>query len=1527
MENEINNKWTGVFKTTLRIVIGLFLFIFLLLAGLILALRQPSIQTSVVQKASTFLSSKIGHQVTIGRVDIRFFNKVILEKVKVLDRKKEELFYIGEAEASLSGFSLSNYRKLTIEQLKLVDPHAAFIRYKTADSMNLSVFLASIKKLIKSDTTKTAKAKFDFKINSLAIQNGHFRYENQKREPVTFGMDYQHLDIDSINVKISDIAFLGDTIQTRITDLQAHEHKSNANLKNLDARMVYAPTFWEFAELDLRLNNSNLRHYVRFDYKRFWNFISFNDSVQVTTALDSSAIFSDDIAIFAPQLKDWNEKILISGEAKGFVKRFNAKNIDLYYGEKTHIVGNLSADGLPRYKETFADIKLKPSVILARDLKKFIPAKNYALVERLGTVKLEGDFLGFYSDFVAHGSFATALGKVVSDINLKINKNPDLSTYTGYLKTDKFALGKFIGDPRTLQAITMNGKVKGTGFNLASARLNLDATIQSVGILGYNYRNITIDATLSQKLVAGKLKIYDPNVELSAEGTINLSQASPTFDLTSNINRANLQALKLLNKNFVLQTNTDLNFTGLTLDDLLGQATFQNTTLTYGQEIINFDSVAIKSARTNGQRSIDVSSNILDFSATGNFEVSRFIADFSTFVREDILSFKSNQSATETYYRQKKTYTGPDYELGLIFRFKKGNPFLKAYVPELYLAENTLFTGNFRQGPNSIFNLYSHLDTLIYGKYRFYNNDFEINNSKLQTSPTVLAGVVFSSRNQQFAAAAPSENLFVEGIWNDSTINFSTNIAQTGSSNKATVTGNISFPPDKVQIVLDQSQINILGKQWNIRPNNSILIGGAGKEIEVNGLELFYGNQSVNVTGQASRHPEKELVMEVKNFQLENLVPLLNQQIYGVLNARASASNLFNKSIILSKLTVDSLRLDTIYIGEISGFTDWDKNEDKIKVDLGVFRSNMRVVSVTGDYNPQSEDNPLNLLAVMDEAPIKLVEPLLKTLFSDLSGIMEGRVQINGRLNGPVLVGSAFVTNGRFRVNYLNTYYSFSDRIYFTDKDIAFRNIRVRDMFNNSATIAGIIQHQGFQNMELNLKGDFRKFMVLNTTRAENSLYYGTAIATGTASLTGTPSNLFITVNARSEGGTKMSIPLDGQQEAKRQSYIQFVNHKQKDSVATDSTVDVPRVDLAGINLNFNLGITDDAELEIIFDEETGDIVRGSGNGRINLNIDTRGEFTMDGQVEIVKGYYNFTLYNIIRKGFNIRPGGTITWNGDPYAGIMDLTATYTQRIVLPTSITQEQSNIRYPVTAVMDLEGKLLAPEIKLNLEFEDTPSTLETQINAYLADIRNNQDELNRQVFNLLILKRLSDPSNTAQATVGTQVDNALGLTSSLSQALSNQLGNLISQLDSNLEIDIGLDGFSNQQINDLQLRLSYSLFKGRLRLSHEGGLPGSNNYASNPSNPNYTPTGAEVPGSWRADVYLRADGKLRLKLEYNITPYSYSTSLGQTSVSSLRGSILHTERFDTFSELFARRKMRRRDRKATEKIIIDSDERVGL
>ena len=135
-------------------------------------------------------------------------------------------------------------------------------------------------------------------------------------------------------------------------------------------------------------------------------------------------------------------------------------------------------------------------------------------------------------------------------------------------------------------------------------------------------------------------------------------------------------------------------------------------------------------------------------------------------------------------------------------------------------------------------------------------------------------------------------------------------------------------------------------------------------------------------------------------------------------------------------------------------------------------------------------------------------------------------------------------------------------------------------------------------------------------------------------------------------------------------------------------------MDLSGITLNMNLTITPEAYLEILLDESTGDVIRGSAAGQLRMAIDTRGEFNMYGQVEIVRGAYNFTLQGLINKEFVVRPGGIISWNGDPLAGEMNVTATYTQRTSLAPVLgtASNGSAAVVPVTAVMNLTGPAAA-------------------------------------------------------------------------------------------------------------------------------------------------------------------------------------------------------------------------------------------
>ena len=201
-------------------------------------------------------------------------------------------------------------------------------------------------------------------------------------------------------------------------------------------------------------------------------------------------------------------------------------------------------------------------------------------MQRLGTVKLNGQFLGFYNDFVANGSFKTALGSVTSDVNLKFKDDPRYSSYEGQVRTTGFELGKLLGDESVVRDITMNGKVQGVGFDLRTARLTANATIPSIWLNGYRYHNIQTNGRFSRESFTGKISADDPNLQFDADGTINLNPQAQAFDLRARVRKAQFAGPgPHQRKALPWPPPPTSNFQGLRLDALLGYAHLRDSRL------------------------------------------------------------------------------------------------------------------------------------------------------------------------------------------------------------------------------------------------------------------------------------------------------------------------------------------------------------------------------------------------------------------------------------------------------------------------------------------------------------------------------------------------------------------------------------------------------------------------------------------------------------------------------------------------------------------------------------------------------------------------------------------------------------------------------------------------------------------------------------------------------------------------------------------------------------------------------------
>ncbi len=183
----------------------------------------------------------------------------------------------------------------------------------------------------------------------------------------------------------------------------------------------------------------------------------------------------------------------------------------------------------------------------------------------------------------------------------------------------------------------------------------------------------------------------------------------------------------------------------------------------------------------------------------------------------------------------------------------------------------------------------------------------------------------------------------------------------------------------------------------------------------------------------------------------------------------------------------------------------------------------------------------------------KALEPFAEELVSDVSGKAHGTVLIKGTLNAPVLDGSIMVEKGRMKFDYLQSIFTFSDKINFTESEITVNNITLTDPDGNTASLRGGVFHDGFKYFSLGFNADLHNFKILNTGVKDNEMFYGTAYVTGPVNIFGPIDNMNIEANVTSNKGTRIHIPLDGATEVATQDYIQFVSQIPKvDSTTLD---------------------------------------------------------------------------------------------------------------------------------------------------------------------------------------------------------------------------------------------------------------------------------------------------------------------------------------------------------------------------------------
>lgn len=1509
----------GIKKRIVKILAYTTVSVLFLLISLLLLLQLPGVQRALANRYLRDFSQVVGFKTTIQNINFSWFDRLELEGVLVEDTEHNKMFEIRNLSLNYKISNLIYGSNINLDAIYVDSARVFFteiIEHDTTPNLNISVFINQINKQYSSG--KKGGASTQINIGEAIVRKSVFMYNQPGRDSLA-GFDYNHFTVNIDEAELQSFMALGDTVQFQVNTFAAKDEKTNFTIHNLSSFFRISQKALEFRGLQLQAGKSSISDTLVFNYNSQADLSDFVNKVTLEAHFDKTVINPNDLALFAPAARRLNLPLLLSGTLMGSVRDFRFSKMEVQSGS-TLLLGSIAMEGLPDLKETFIQLSVERSRVNFNDISFLFSDATLKMLDPLGTLSLNAEFLGYPTDFVAKGNFSNKLGMISSDINLKIDEDAfDKSAYKGQISLTNFDLGTYLADTANFQKINLGGRISGSGFTRKTANFNLVGSVRSVGIKHYTYTNITTDARFASQFFSGALNINDPNVQVAAKGSIDLRDNKNLINVQAKIDTLNLHKINITRQKLFIHADVDMNMQGLTLDSLVGTADLKNITLNLNDQWLRQDSISIITTRDRAKRSLHLQSEVVDAKAEGDFYYSSLFRDLPVFVHEFLLNIKNNKTKLTEYYQQKPS-SDQHYITDFTIKLKDIQPVTSLLKLNLDVGRNINIEGKFIRGNTTVLSAFTRFDSLKYSNMLFIDSEIELNASKISDSTQTLAMVYMASKKQLLGSVL-TKDFVTEVIWDKDHVDFEVSIDQQTRNNYLRLMGEVDFKDSTTLRLLPASKIQLLEKIWSIEVDNQISM--KGKEWHIHNFRWFNNKQVVGVNGYVSADPKKTLALQINDFDLTTINSVIQRTLSGNVNATVQVSGVYDRPNLQNEMDIQDLKVDDFLVGNITGNNTWNPEEKKFNLGFYIDRLNSRIVDCAGHYDPYNTTNALAVTANLQKTNLKIIEPFLTGIFSNIEGTLSGMYTISGTLARPLLKGEGEMSDAKLTVDYLKTTYQVEGIIGFKQEAIYFKDIHLTDIFRNKGKLSGQINHVNFGQMSIDMTATFENFQLLNTNARDNSLFYGQGFASGDVSFTGPLNNLKVIANATTRKNTRVSIPVAGTTAVERKDFINFVNFSDSLYQKKISQSINKKISLTGITFDLNLDVTPDAYCEIIIDLKAGDIIHGRGNGRIKLQLDTKGEFNMFGPVVFTEGGYNFTLYDIINKEFNIEPGSSITWYGDPYQGQLKINASYNQLAsfapILPytdqATLSSPQVRRKYPARVLLKLDGPMLSPQIEFDILAGDLPKSITASTTGggsqsiNLADqfqafkSRLDEQELKRQVFSLMMLRKFSPAES---------FNTSGSLVSSVSELFSNQLSYWMSQVDNNLEIDLDLSSMDQESFNAFQLRLSYTFLNGRLRITRDGtfGNQGSNsNTIGTPGATQQANQGfSSAVGDWTVDYLLTADGKFKVKMYSRTNVNPVNTNLNSQNAITTGVSLLYTQSFNELKDLWARNKVKR-------------------
>lgn len=1382
--------------------------------------------------------------------------------------------------------------------------------YLTGANINANLFFpssnANSQKEEKPEVSKNSDKEKAMKVllGKLILDDVKVAYNNTAVAPTKSGMDFNHLNFGTLNLDVRNFKMENNGFAGTVKSAEIQEERG-LDVQTFNTDFVYAEKEAYLKNLYLQTSKTILRDEVVLNYNSIEQLSANPGAVKISANIENSKIGFSDILNLVPTLRNTapfnkypNAVLNVNANVKGLVNDLLINDLKVSGLDQLRVAASGRIKNVMNPDNLYYDLKIGELASSGKTVFNLVPKgtipSNISLPSHFsikgfakGTTKVVNTNLTLYSTLGNAG--------IIANVDMR-RKNREM--YDVKANLQNLQLGKIIQN-KDLGPITAQIAAKGESFDFKNANADLKGNVQSAVYKGYRYQNMNLVGKINRGAYHINLVSKDPNANLHLTASGVYDDKNPTIKINGNINKLDLNKLGFYSSPMIIAGGIDGDFKSLDPDNLNGYLNLQDFAISDTKEIYPIQEIKLNAISTADSTKIQFNSQIADVELNGKYKLTQIFGALSQTINQ--------------YYQFQKPGKVEKVDPGQYFTLIaiiKNDDLIRKFVPDLKSFETINITGNYN-ADSQIIELNAKIPQVVYGTNTLENTNLKVTNQNqaLQYNLDVAA-----LKSESFAL----NKVNINGDVADNIINYNITTKDEKDATQFLIAGNAKSMNDITEISLNPNGLKLNYMDWTVAEGNKIQIGSQG--ILADNFRLSNAGSEILLQSE-SNSPNSPLNVSLKDFKIETITEIIKKDSLlakGNINGTSQLRNLTKDMTFTSDIDVTDLFVFGSPVGNLDIKVN-NQSANILNADIAL-SGNDNDVKITGNYNTSESSFDMNL--AMNQLQMKTLQGFTMNAITNTEGYLSGDLKISGTTTEPRILGDVKMNNvGLMIAQTGSDFRKINDKISFTNRGIEFDDFKINDKDGNSLKVDGQVLTQTYRDFTFNLDVNAKDFKVVNSEKSNDAMMYGILSIDAALKVRGNLDLPKVDGRLAVSDDTDFTFVLPQSSPAlqERDGIVEFID---QDQIALNKTIVADSLKtenkIKGMDVSVNIEVSKEAKMSVIIDKANGDFVNIQGDAELTGGIDPSGKVTLVGVYEVEKGSYDMTV-SLLKRQFEIQKGSTITWTGEPTAATLDITAVYKtetapldlvqQQISGESAVNLNQYKQRMEFNTLLKMKGELLKPVISFDITTAEknnaVSSTVKDVVDQKLTQLRTDENEMNKQVFALLLLNRfIGENPFENSAGLSTEAMARQSVSKILSQQLNNLASDLVKGVDLNLDLESSEDystGNKNTR-TDLNVDISKRLLNDRLKVSvgSNFGLEGDARQNENTTN---------IAGDVTVDYSLSKDGRYMLRA---YRKNEYQVALQGQIVETGLGFIITLD-YDKFREIFqsAKKEKRRRER----------------